>query len=309
MYTYGPVPSRRLGRSLGVSVIPHKVCTHSCVYCQLGRTHSPRVQPASFFDRDSVMSELAQRMRTATLDCITFVGDGEPTLSIDLGWYIAQCKSRWTVPVAVITNGALLSRESIRHDLTRADIVLPSLDAGDAETFKAVNRPHPDICFETYVRGLVAFRQEFAGQVRLEVMLVKGVNDNENSLRRIRKLAWAIRPDRVDVAIPTRPPAEPWVVPPDVEQILRAQRLLRSAESMTRPEDGEFDIAGFTSVLEAILGLSSRHPLRWSQAEQVALSLGQPHELDYLVNAGALCVREYGGERYVAPAARRHART
>jgi len=304
VFVYGPVPSRRLGRSLGVSIIPHKVCTHSCVYCQLGATRLPRIEPKSYYYPDRVLGELDRRISETSPDCITFVGDGEPTLCSDLGWYIRQCKARWSLPVAVITNGALLFREEIRRNLFAADIVLPSLDAGDRETFERINRPHRALDFEQVVRGLILFREAFSGQIRLEVMLVKGVNDSDEQLKRIRKLAWAIRPERIDVAIPTRPPTERWVEPPDPDRIIKAQRLLRSAETMTLPENGPFELAGFGTLREALIGLSLRHPLRWDQAKQVEEAFGQPERLEHLVNLGALAVVEYGQTRFVAPPTR-----
>jgi wyosine [tRNA(Phe)-imidazoG37] synthetase (radical SAM superfamily) len=304
VHTYGPVPSRRLGRSLGVSIIPRKVCTCSCVYCQLGPTRLPRLQPRSYFSRKDILGEIHRRVLETSPDCITFVGDGEPTLSADLGWYIEQCKAHWSIPVAVITNGVLLFREGIRHELLQADIVLPSLDAGDARTLRSINRPHQDLQFEEVVNGLIQFRRAFHGRIRLEVMLVRDLNDSERSIRDIRRLAWAIRPDWIDIAIPTRPPAEHWVRPPELDNLLRAQRILRSAETMARPETGTFEIAGFTTFLDAVRGLSSRHPLRWDQAEQVEAAFGQPGELERLIESGALSLVEYGPDRFVAPSGR-----
>ena len=300
-YTYGPVPSRRLGRSLGVSIIPRKVCTYSCIYCQLGRTRTRRIRPRSYFPRDEVFAEIGRKITETSPDCITFVGDGEPTLSSDLGWYIERCKARWSTPVAVITNGCLLFREDVREKLLKADIVLPSLDAGDALTFKVINRPHPSLEFEQVVQGLVAFRKAFDGIMRLEIMLVKGVNDNERSLRSIRKLAWAVKPDRIDVAVPTRPPTEPWVMPPDPASLIHAQRLFRSAETLDRPENGKFEIAGFETLRDAVIGLSSRHPLRWSQAKQLERAFRVSNQLEHLVQVGAVSVVEYGHERFVTP--------
>jgi wyosine [tRNA(Phe)-imidazoG37] synthetase (radical SAM superfamily) len=246
-----------------------------------------------------VLAEIARALAHSTPDHITFVGDGEPTLSADIGWYVAQCKRRWSVPVAVITNGVLLFCDDVRDELLGADVVLPSLDAGDAPTFRMINRPHAELKYENVVAGLVEFSRAFKGQLRLEVMLVKGLNDSEQSLRRLRKLAWAIRPERIDVALPIRPPAEAWVMPPPAERILRAQKFLRSAETTVRPETGTFDIAGFTSTLEAVRGLSSRHPLRWDQAKQVEDAFDQPGELDRLIAAGRLIVTRHGKRRFV----------
>jgi len=302
LYTYGPVPSRRLGRSLGVSLIPHKTCSYSCVYCQLGRTRRPCIERASFVPREDAMAEIETKMQTSQPDYITFVGDGEPTLSADLGWFIEQCKSRWEVRVAVITNGSLLFREDVRTALASADVVMPSLDAGDDETYRAINRPHPDLTFGSLVDGLMAFRKSFAGVIRLEVMLVRDVNDSDDSLGAIHRLAERLRPELIDIAVPTRPPAERWVRAPEPERIIYAQRLLRAAETMTRPEQGRFDLAGFDTVLAAIRGLSSRHPLRRDQAQQIAAAFGQPEELERLVDEKALKEVAYDSTRFVLPA-------
>lgn len=302
-YTYGPVPSRRLGRSLGVSIIPRKTCTYSCIYCQLGRTVKYNIRPQSYFSREEISEEIEHKMAETSPECVTFAGDGEPTLSTDLGWLIERCKKKWSIPVAVITNGCLLHLKEIRDSLRDADIVLPSLDAGDERTFKAVNRPHYSLEFEEMVKGLIAFRKAFSGMLRIEVMLVKGVNDSEHNLRNIRKLAWAIRPDRIDLAVPTRPPAEPWVLPPGPESLIRARKMFRTAELLNRPEDGSFEIAGFETVRDAVIGLSSRHPLRWDQAKQLEDVFEQPGQLDYLIRIGAISLIEYGHERFVTPAA------
>ena len=266
------------------------------------------IHPRSFFPRDEVFAEVERVMKETSPDCITFVGDGEPTLSADLGWFIRKCKMRWPIPVAVITNGCLLSLEETREDLRQADIVLPSLDAGDAVTFRAINRPHPSLEFNRVVEGLIAFRVSFRGVMRLEVMLVKGMNDHEASLRSIRKLAWAIKPDRIDVAVPMRPPAERWVLPPDPADLILAQRLFRSAETLDRPETGTFEVAGFHSLVDAIVGLSSRHPLRWDQAKQLEKAFGQPDRLELLVQEGVIASVEYEGKRFVAPITRQKPR-
>jgi len=304
-YTYGPVPSRRLGRSLGVSIIPRKTCTYSCIYCQLGRTVKYNIRPQSYSPREEISEEIEHKMAETSPECVTFAGDGEPTLSADLGWLIERCKKKWSIPVAVITNGCLLHLKEIRNSLLNADIVLPSLDAGDEQTFKTINRPHPAIEFEQVIKGLIAFRKSFKGSFRLETMLVKGINDNEYNLRNIRKLAWAIRPDRIDLTVPTRPPAEPWVLPPEPETLIRAQKMFRSAEILSRPEEGSFEIAGFETVRDAVIGLSSRHPLRWDQAKQLEDAFAQPGQLDYLIQRGAISLIEYGRERFVAPVAGR----
>ncbi len=302
MYTYGPVPSRRLGRSLGVSLIPPKTCSYSCVYCQLGRTNRLRVARESFFPREEVLAEIAARMAEEDLDYLSFVGDGEPTLSSDLGWLIRACKREFDRPVAVITNGSLLDRPEVRGELLAADVVLPSLDAGSEAVFRAINRPHGGISFTAMVRGLDQFRREYAGRLWLEVMLVDGLNDTEEALRDIAALVKRVAPDRVYITTPTRPPAEPWVHPPQAQRILRAQELFASDAALTALETGEFGLASFADAGEALLEIGSRHPLRREQALKIERSFSESGVIDLLLESGRLVEVPYRGEVYLLPA-------
>ncbi|MFC1561579.1 radical SAM protein [candidate division KSB1 bacterium] len=147
MYVFGPVPSRRLGRSLGVSPIPRKTCSYSCVYCQLGRTDALTVERKSFFDKQKIFDEISRCVTDSDCDYITFAGDGEPTLSTDLEWLIEKCRHSFNKPTAVLTNGSFLSDQDVRSGLMKADVVLPSLDAGNEELFKKINRPHKTIFY------------------------------------------------------------------------------------------------------------------------------------------------------------------
>jgi len=223
MYTYGPVPSRRLGQSLGISPIPAKTCSYSCVYCQLGRTNRLRAVRQSFFRKEDIVNEVEARIKSAAVDYITIVGDGEPTLSSDIGWLIRTCRERFAVPVAVITNGSLLYKPDVREELCEANTVLPTFDAGNERLFKAVNRPHGSISFRDMLNGLQTFRKEFSGQLWLEVMLVDGLNDSEEALQEISGHIQNIAPDRIYITTPVRPPAESWVKPPSPQSIIRAK--------------------------------------------------------------------------------------
>ena len=207
VYTYGPLPSRRLGRSLGVSLIPYKTCSYSCLYCQLGKTRPLQIQRKSFFPKEDILAEIENHVRRAKLDFITFAGDGEPTLSMDVGCLIRQCKDRFGKPVAVITNGSLLWDPKVRKDLQQADVVLPSLDAGDGKVFKTINRPHGEISFKTMLDGLITFASEYTGQLWLEVMLVYGINDTDQALYKIQDAVGKIKPNRLYIMTPIRPPA------------------------------------------------------------------------------------------------------
>jgi len=301
MYVYGPVPSRRLGNSLGVDIIPRKTCSYSCIYCQIGRTKVRQIVTQSFYHKESIIDEIDMNVERSAPDFITFVGDGEPTLSCDLGWLINRCKSRWTIPVAVITNGSLLFKPEIRDSLANADIVMPSLDAGNEEVFHKINRPHAEIKLKTVVDGMMAFSREFSGRVRLEVMLVEGVNDDERHLTELKDIINAINPDTVDISVPIRPPAEKWVKPPSLEKILFARELLKGNDSMTTVEHGDFGLANFNSVLQAIEQLSSRHPLRLNQAQEIERLFSRPGEIKKLLNKGLLRKEEYQGEVFILP--------
>lgn len=301
MYTYGPVPSRRLGSSLGVSPIPPKTCSYSCVYCQLGRTNHLQIERKSFYAKENILSEIIKRAGVSKSDYITFVGDGEPTLCRDLGWLIHHTKTKLRLPVAVITNGSLLFLKDVRRELKEADVVLPTLDAGSKKIFRHINRPHGDIGFNTMLGGLIDFRTEFSGQIWLEIMLVKGLNDSEEELWKIRKIVDLIKPDRVYVVSPIRPPAEPWVKPASPETILKAQQILGNAVPITELEIGEFGLHEFTDAYQAIMEIGSRHPLRREQAKEIENTFSAPGTVEKMLRKNKLMQVNFNGENYLLP--------
>lgn len=206
---FGPVPSRRLGRSLGIDLVPFKTCPFDCIYCQLGRTTRKTMERREWVPLDAVVAELRERIGCRP-DYITFSGSGEPTLYSRLGELIEAIRSMTDIPIAVLTNGALLGRPEVRAELRHASLVIPSLDAGDAAMFRAINRPHDDVDFERFVEGLIAFRREFPGRYWLEVLLLAGRTANEAEVRKIAAWVERIGPDRVQINTATRPPAEPF---------------------------------------------------------------------------------------------------
>ncbi len=302
MFVYGPVPSRRLGYSLGVSPIPAKTCSYTCVYCQLGRTTALEITRKSYYPKQDILDEIINLAHSSNPEVVTFVGDGEPTLCKDLGWLIHQTKQNLDLPVAVITNGSLLHMPDVRHDLLEADVVLPTLDAGDQAIFKKINRPHRDIDFDTMLQGLIDFRKEYSGKIWLEVMLVKGLNDSETELLKIKKAADQIEPDRIYVVVPIRPPAEDWVEPPDAETILKAQRIFQKSIPLSEREAGDFGLEEFTDARQAIIEIGSRHPLRKSQAQEIEKRLSRPGTVERMIAAGEMDEKEYKGEIYLLPA-------
>jgi len=228
-FVYGPVPSRRLGLSLGINIIPSKTCTLDCIYCQCGRTTKKTLERRSFFPINDILAAVRSAVRPSPLaphppppDFLTFSGEGEPTLNKDIGRIIRRLKHEFSIPVAVITNSTLLTDPQVRRDLYAADLVVPSLDAADQRNFARVDRNHRDLSVADIIEGLKLFRRGFRGRIWLEIMLVKDINDSVEHVVALRKAAWEIKPDRVQLNTVVRPPAEKSAKPmsrDDLEQI------------------------------------------------------------------------------------------
>jgi len=262
---FGPVPSRRLGQSLGIDPVPLKTCNWNCVYCQLGRSIPLTNKRREYLPREEIIGEVEQALKTHTpgeIDWVTFVGSGETTLHAGLGWLIRQVKALTDFPVAVITNGSLLYLPEMRQELCLADAVLPSLDAGNARLYRMINRPHPEISFERLTDGMAALRKEYQGKLWVEVMLVRGINDTEEALKEIAERLKDIQPDEVHILQPDRPPAEPWVQPADEEGLLRAHAILGDVARVIHATSGSFDLSGAETLLDAVIGIIPRHPMR-----------------------------------------------
>lgn len=208
-HIFGPVPSRRLGRSLGVDLVPFKTCTYDCVYCQLGLTTCKTIERREWVSLDGVLGELREKLASKP-DYITLSGSGEPTLSLRLDHLIDRIKKITNIPVAVLTNGSLLWREDVRRELMHADLVIPSLDAGDEAAFRHVNRPHKEISFERMLDGLIQFRREFRGFYWLEVFVLGESTASPAEFSKIVECVKRIDPDRVQLNTVTRPPAEQY---------------------------------------------------------------------------------------------------
>lgn len=208
-HLFGPVPSRRLGLSLGVDLIPPKTCTFDCVYCEVGRTtHLTRTRQA--YRVAEIIRELTEYLESPpeSLDYVTMAGSGEPTLNLGIGEIIAAVKKLTKTPVALLTNGSLFHLPEVRAEVAGADVILPSLDAGRESTFQRLNRPHPGLSLDLLVSGLKDLRREFAGQIWLEIMVLKGINDNQAELTAIRGLLREFSPDKVQLNTAVRPVAD-----------------------------------------------------------------------------------------------------
>jgi wyosine [tRNA(Phe)-imidazoG37] synthetase (radical SAM superfamily) len=270
-YVFGPVPSRRLGQSLGIDTIPLKTCNWNCVYCQLGRTMPLTNERHEYVPVKDILLEVEQVLRSRVnggIDWVTFVGSGEPTLHSKIGELIRSVKNMTSLPVAVIINGSLFYLPEVRAELSIADAILPTLDAGTPELYRKINRPHPQITFERLVNGLIAFREEYRGKLWVEVMLVRGLNDTPQALENIAKILQRVKPDAVHINLPTRPPVETWVQPPDDEGLMRAISILGNTAEVVHPAEGSFDLSGYANVVDAIVGIITRHPMRQDELER-----------------------------------------
>lgn len=226
-YLFGPVPSRRLGRSLGVDIIPMKTCSQNCIYCQLGKDAPVITERQEYVSIDSVLDELKRKISEGLeADYITISGSGEPTLNSGLGMLIDGIVGLTRIPVAVITNGTLLWEPEVRAACCKADVVLPSLDAGDAETFEKINQPDHALDFEAYAQGLFQFREEYAGQIWLEVFFCEDVNTSESAIINLKKWIKKIRPDKVQINTAVRPVVNPLAVRVEQERLIEIARML-----------------------------------------------------------------------------------
>jgi len=304
-FVYGPVPSRRLGRSLGINNIPPKICSYSCVYCQLGRTLRMEVEPSSFYKTARLAEQARTKLERARekgepVDYVTFVPDGEPTLDADLGEEIEGIKTLG-VKVAVITSGSLLWRADVRQNLLKADWVSLKVDAVTKETWHRVNRPHKSLKLEAILQGMRKFAQMFEGEMTTETMLIKDINDDLDEVKRIARFLALLKPSKGYVAVPTRPPAE-RVEPAREENInaayqIFAERLGRQAEYLIGYEGNAFACTG--NAQEDLLSITAVHPMREDAVVEFLRSADTDWEtVQNLIENHSLVELEYQGKKY-----------
>ncbi|MCD6309261.1 MAG: radical SAM protein [Candidatus Eremiobacteraeota bacterium] len=270
-YLFGPVPSRRLGRSLGIDTVKFKTCSYDCIYCQLGRTTFKTITRAEYVPTTEILDELKNFLeKHESPDYITLSGSGEPTLHSGLKEIISNIRELTEIPVAVLTNGSMLWDPEVRFACCLADLVIPSLDAGDPEIFQVVNRPHPDLDFYEIFDGLCNLRDEFHGKIWLEVFLVENVNDSLEQVNKIKKLADKFRPDKIQLNTAVRPPAEKFVKAVPHKRLEYIRGLIGDNAEIVVPHHGESSI-DFGVKKEDVLSLVSRRPC---SIDDIARGLG-----------------------------------
>jgi len=304
-FVYGPVPSRRLGFSLGVDILPYKTCTLDCVYCQLGSSGRTVARRRAYFSVPEILGQVRAALASGRkIDYVTFSGSGEPTLNRNLGRLIRSIKRMSPVPVAVLTNGTLLTRPDVRKELLAADLVVPSLDAVTAPVFRKVNRPHASLGAAEIVDGLTCFRREFKGRLWLEIMLVKGVNDSPVHIAALKKAIAAIAPDRVQLNTVVRPPAERWAGALTAAGLGRIRRALGGPAEVVADFGAGRRSGGRGSLDKDIAAMVRRRPVT---AEDISASLGRPKSLvleavGRLLETGALRPKRHGRKTFYEPA-------
>ena len=302
---FGPVPSRRLGRSLGINNIPPKICTYACVYCQLGQTIKMQVDRQNFYSPRKIISAVRDKVTAAqasgeAIDYLTFVPDGEPTLDLNLAKEISALHEL-QIPIAVISNASLIWRQDVRDDLMRADWVSLKVDAVSVPTWRQVDRPHGRLDLHKILDGIRSFAGTFEGQLVTETMLVKGVNDEETSLQEIAHFLGQIQPAAAYIAIPTRPPAEQWVHPAPEERIHRAYQLFKEqvdrVELLIGYEGNAFASTG--DAEQDLLSIMAVHPMREDAIQNFLKKAGSNWDLvERLVKKELLVELPYDGKRY-----------
>ena len=265
---------------MGADIVPYKTCSYDCIYCQLGRTTDQTVKRRSFVSVDSVMNQIVEIVnQNSDIDYITFSGSGEPTLSQDLSRMIERAKSLTQIPVAVLTNGSLLWDSEVRKDLSGADLVVPSLDAVSDEVFRRVNRPVGGLDVKKVLRGIKDFCSEFTERVYLEIMLVKGINDSEEEIKKLDRFIGELKLDKIQLNTVVRPPGDPEARPLGPEDLLAIKALFDPSLPIEIVADFDrMTSKAYHKDLErAILDLLERRPTR---KDEMATALGvHPNEI------------------------------
>jgi len=304
LHTYGPVPSRRLGFSLGTDIIPLKTCTLDCIYCQLGPTPKKTTHRKEYFSPSDIVSQIKKKLSSGQrIDYITFSGSGEPTLNKALGKIIREIKKTTSIPVAILTNSTLLSLKSTRDALMDADLVVPSLDAATQEIFIKVNRPCSSLNIEEIIQGLRKFSKEFKGSIWLEIMLVKGVNDSPSHIRKLKEAIAKIKPEKVQLNTVIRPPAEKNARPLSLKDLEKIKSILGENCEIIVESYREAQISTPENLEGAILSLIQRRPVTLAE---ISASLGKGkneiiRSLDSLLAEGKIKSVTHKGLRYFEP--------
>ena len=305
MLTFGPVPSRRLGRSLGINNIPPKVCTYSCVYCQIGKTSNMKIQLQTFYPPSQIFNEVQKKVKKSkekgeSIDYLTFVPDGEPTLDINLGKEIKLIKSLG-IKIAVISNSSLIDQKQVRENLKEADLVSLKIDSVEEEIWRRVNHPHQSLCLKSILDGILEFSRIFKGKIITETMLIKNINDDGQNIKKVADFLAKLKPSQSYLSLPIRPPADSWVESPSEEVVNQNYHIFKEkvnqVECLIGYEGNAFAFTG--EAEEDILSITSVHPMREDALKDF---LGRANSnwslMERLIKQGKLVESEYEGHKF-----------
>jgi wyosine [tRNA(Phe)-imidazoG37] synthetase (radical SAM superfamily) len=305
LIVFGPVPSRRLGQSLGINNIPPKICTYSCVYCQLGRTKNMMGEREEFYDPNEVAHQVIKKIEHASIkreniEYLTFVPDGEPTLDINLGRTIELLKPLG-IKIAVITNASLIYRKDVRNELAKADRVSLKIDVVDLSTWKNINRPYKKLSLDDILNGMSEFASSFNGDLDTETMLIKNINDNVDELELIAEFIATLKPNKGYLSIPTRPPAESWVEPANENNINIGYQIFKEnnidVEYLISYEGNAFAFTG--DIVQDLLSITSVHPMREDGIKELLTKANEDWGIiEMLINENKLVETEYNGKNF-----------
>lgn len=299
---FGPVPSRRLGFSLGIDTVPYKTCSLDCIYCQLGKTTNKTIERKEYISCEDILPEIEEILlkQKERIDYITFSGSGEPTLNSGIKTMINSIKKLTSIPIAIITNGTLLFQPETREELMEADLVIPSLDAVSEEVFRKVNRPHHSLRIDKIIDGLSDFSQEFKGKIWLEIMIVKGINDSPQEIKRMAEAIEKIKLDKIQLNTVVRPPAEEFAQPVNLENLKKIKRILGEKceviAGFKRPNQEFYN----KDIEKGILTMVKRRPVTLLDISR-SLGIHQNEAIKYLnilEKEGQILTKVYRGKRY-----------
>lgn len=303
MIFFGPVPSRRLGRSIGVNNIPPKYCTYSCIYCQLGQTNKKQIERRIFYGKKDFFekNKIEKTIRIGeSIDYLTFVPDGEPTLDINLGHEITSLR-KYGIKIAVITNSSLIWRSDVKKDLMKTDLVSLKVDTTEKEIWQKINRPHQNLKLESILDGIIEFKKMYKGEIITETMLVDGINDGHNDVQEVANFIAQIKPDKTYLSIPIRPPTEKGVSSPNAKIINRSYQIFRDkidhVECLFDYEGDDFTFSG--NFEKDLLNIIAVHPMR---EKAVRKFLGKANKdwsfIQKMISQGLIIETEYEGIKF-----------
>ena len=305
MITFGPVPSRRLGRSLGINNIPPKSCSYSCIYCQVGPTPDKEIVPRPFYGPEEIRQAVEAQVEAAlrvgeSIDYLTFVPDGEPTLDEDLRRTIELIRPL-DIKIAIISNGSLIWHREVQETLKHADWVSLKVDSVEASIWRRINRPHIDLELKTILAGMLEFASEYEGVLTSETMLVDGVNVSDGAVLEVAEFLSELNPHTAYLSIPTRPPAEGGVHAPDEKQLNRVYQIVSHrvarVEYLTGYEGNAFSSTG--DPVEDLLAITAVHPMREEAVRELLARTGSAWDIvQGMIDAGELRESEYEGRKF-----------